>query len=446
MKAKIKGKYKRSRFLSTSALALVAATQYSHADTGSSIPIGVVGMILCAGLVLFMQAGFALLESGSVRSKNSINVVMKNYTDLCAGMIVFWAFGYGLMYGANQSGYFGASGFFPSGLTNDGYVSFAYQVMFAATAATIMSGAVAERMRYWSYVVVSICVTGFIYPIFGSWVWAANGWLANLGFIDLAGSAVVHAIGGWCAMAAAIVVGPRTGRYGRDGTVRDIPGHNLSYIALGGFILWLGWFGFNAGSAKSIDDIGLIVVNTQLAGAGGAIGALFTMVLTRQPVLMTTTVNGVLGGLVASCAGASILEPGFALFTGVVSGTLVVASVRLLTEMNIDDVVGAVSVHAVGGSWGVLAVGLFFSDDMFDLSRVTIQITGIISAFVWGFGATFLLLKLVDAFFPLRASKLHEQRGLDYSEHYEVGYTEFQSAVIHQGKASNVSQNSAKTA
>ncbi len=416
------------------ALLLTFISPFAAAQNDTEIPLGAVGMILCAGLVLFMQAGFALLESGMVRAKNSINVIMKNYSDLCVGIIVFWGFGYGLMFGVNESGYFGTSGFFPSNMDNSGYITFAYQVMFAATAATIMSGAVAERMRYWPYVLISILVTGFIYPVFGSWVWGDGGWLSELEFIDLAGSSVVHAIGGWCALAAAIVVGPRTGRFGRDNSTRDIPGHNLPYIALGGFILWLGWFGFNAGSAPSTEVLGLIVVNTQLAGAGGAIGALATMTMTRQPVLMTNTVNGVLGGLVTSCAGAAVMDPGYALLTGAIGGVLVVSASRFMIALKIDDVVGAVSVHGVCGSWGTLAAGLFFAGDMFDISRITIQAVGILSAFIWGFGVTLVLLKTLNLVIPLRASKLHEQRGLDYSEHYEVGYTEFQTSVTNQGK------------
>ena len=397
--------------------------------------VGAVGLMLCAALVFFMQSGFALLESGSVRAKNSVNVIMKNYTDISVGIIVFWLVGYGLMFGGNSSGLIGTSGFLPSDFSNAEYVSLVYQMMFAATAATIVSGAVAERMRYWPYVVLSVLITGFIYPVFGSWVWNSEGWLAKLGFIDLAGSTVVHAVGGWCALAAIIVLGPRTGRFGRDGSVRDIPGHNLPNIALGGFILWFGWFGFNAGSAGSLAEVGGILLNTQLGAAGGALGALLLMIGMRQPVLMTHTVNGVLAGLVSSCAGAASIDPIFALLTGLVAGALMVQASQFLLSRGIDDVVGAVSVHAVAGSWGTLAAGIFHAEDPFNPAIIGVQALGIIAAVLWAFFGSLALFKLVDRLSALRASKLHEQRGLDYTEHYEIGYAEFQSAQTHQGKS-----------
>lgn len=433
----------RNVFIVPASLLILFASPFSLASDGDGIPIGAVGMLLCAALVLFMQAGFALLESGMVRAKNSINVIMKNYTDLCVGVIAYWAIGFGLMFGVNSTGYLGFSHFFPSELSNTETIKLCYQIMFAATAATIVSGAVAERMRYWPYALISIFITAIIYPVYGSWAWGNNGWLAEIGFIDLAGSSVVHSLGGWCALAAVIVIGPRTGRYSKDGSVREIPGHNLPYVALGGFILWLGWFGFNMGSAASIDNIGTIIINTQLAGAAGGIGALCIMVATKKPVLMTNTINGVLGGLVASCAGASILEPSYALLTGVVAGGLSVIGSHMLMSMKVDDVVGAVSVHGICGSWGTLAAGLFYAGDMFDMSRVTIQILGIFVVFIWGFGATFILLKSINKFIPLRASKLHEQRGLDFSEHYEVGYVEFQGSVTHQNKSTEIHRTTA---
>ncbi len=448
MKKNVKSKARRPNRFHRKALAAFLLLPHTavFASDGSGIAVGVMGMVLCAALVFFMQSGFALLESGMVRSKNSINVIMKNYTDLIFGLLVYWSFGYGLMFGTNSSGFFGTSGFFPSELDNAGTVSMLYQMMFAATASTIISGAVAERMSYWPYVFASIFVTGLIYPVFGSWVWNENGWLAGLGFVDLAGSTVVHAIGGWSALAAVLVLGPRTGRYGRDGSIRDIPGHNLPYIAMGGFILWLGWFGFNGGSAASLDDVGKIVLNTQLAGAGGGAGALMTMVLFRQPVLMTNTVNGALGGLVASCAGAATMDPAFAIITGLVAGNLVVLGSRALVSMGIDDVVGAVSVHGIAGSWGTLAAGMFYAGEMFEISRVTVQLLGIVLALLWGFGMSLAIYKMVDIFIGLRATKLHEQRGLDYSEHYEIGYTEFQATTTHRDKGRNFGERSPNTA
>ena len=397
-----------------------------------------VWLIAAGSLVFFMQAGFALLESGVSRSKNAVNVIMKNYFDMCFGAVAFWCVGYGLMFGSNPSGWFGTDRFGLHQVGEAEYGMLFFQMMFAATAATIVSGALAERTRFPAYILGSVAITALTYPMFGAWAWGSlvegTGWLKALGFIDFAGSTVVHAVGGWSALAALIIVGPRLGRFGPDGRPRAIPGHNLSSVALGGLILWLGWFGFNGGSTAAASvGIGKIVLNTHLAGAGGAIGALVMLGAARQSVLMTTTINGGIAGLVGITAGCHVMEPMFALITGLVAGALSVVAGWLLEHRRIDDVVGAVSVHAVGGVWGTLAVGLFHQDGLFNLQQLQVQALGSLVAFVWAFGVSLGVYWLLARTVGLRATPLHEQRGLDYTEHDEVGYPEFQQDAVHAG-------------
>jgi Amt family ammonium transporter len=398
-----------------------------------------VWLIAAGALVFFMQAGFALLESGMSRAKNAINVIMKNYCDMCFGAVAFWAVGFGLMFGANPSGWIGTDKFLLHAVAEADYGMLFFQMMFAATAATIVSGAIAERTRFSGYIVGSIIITGLIYPVFGAWAWGSlysgEGWLKSMGFIDFAGSTVVHSVGGWAALAAVLVVGPRLGRFGPDGKGRPVLGHNLTSVALGGFILWLGWFGFNGGStAMATVSIGKIVLNTHLAGAAGAIGALAILKLARQPVLMTAAVNGSIAGLVGITAGCHVMEPVFALLTGFVAGALSVMAGWWMESRRLDDVVGAVSVHAVGGVWGTLAAGLFKTGALFDMHQLGVQALGCAVAFVWSFSASLAMYWLLKRAIGMRASTLDEQRGLDFSEHYEIGYPEFQQEAVHRGK------------
>jgi Amt family ammonium transporter len=390
----------------------------------------VIWMAMCVMLVFFMQAGFALLESGTSRAKNSINVLMKNYMDMCLGGLIFWSVGFGLMFGDTSTGWLGTNHFFQQQFTTAEAVKLAYQTMFAATAATIVSGAVAERMHFSTYLIFSAFVTGIIYPVFGSWVWNEHGWLRALGFVDFAGSTVVHSIGGWCALAGIIVLGPRLGRYSRQGETREIPGHNLPLVALGGFILWLGWFGFNGGSISSLEknNLGLVLLNTHLGGSAGALSALLFMYFRKQPVLLSATINGSIAGLVSITAGAAYLSPLAAIAVGFTGGVFYLLAVNLLDRLQLDDVVGAVAVHGVGGVWGTLAVALF-PQDAFSFSTLLVQMTGIVACFVWAFPTAFLFFKLLDNYLGVRASTLDEQRGLDYTEHYEVGYPEFQKRL-----------------
>lgn len=412
------------------------------ADPAASLQASMdtVWLITAGALVFFMQAGFALLESGMARAKNTVNVIMKNYVDACLGAIAFWMVGYGLMFGANPSGWFGRDHFFLGDAEHLDYSLLFFQTMFAATAATIASGALAERTRYGGYLIASTLTTALIYPVFGSWAWgslyAGSGWLKELGFVDFAGSTVVHSVGGWVALAGIIVLGPRLGRFGPDGTSRIIQGHNLPAVALGGFILWLGWFGFNGGStAAATTSIGLINLNTHIAASAGAVGAILGMALFGGRILMTHTINGSIAGLVAITAGCATMEPLYAMVTGLVAGLLVLVGGAFLEKIRLDDVVGAVSVHAFAGVWGTLAAGMFYAGDLFDPNRIWVQLVGIAAAFLWTFPVALLMYWLIGKVVGLRASTVDEARGLDYTEHYEIGYPEFQHDLLHRGKA-----------
>ncbi|WP_326518631.1 ammonium transporter [Acinetobacter sp. CAAS 2-6] len=389
-------------------------------------------------LVFFMQAGFALVESGSVRSKNTVNVLMKNYMDACLGGLIFWLFGFGLMFGLNHTGWLGMSHFAPNQLDDWHWNLLFFQMMFAATATTIASGAMAERIHFVAYVVSAIIVSGLIYPIFGSWAWGSlfggEGWLKALGFIDFAGSTVVHSIGGWVALAGIMVLGPRLGRFGRHGQSHYLAGHNLPLVALGGFILWLAWFGFNAASTVRADvSIGRIALNTHLAACAAATAYMLWALLRGKAMLMRSSINASLGGLVAVTAGCATMTPLFAIVTGLVAGLLVSILPTILEKFQIDDVVDAVAVHGFCGVWGTLAAGIFFEKQMFNPGIIGVQVLGVGVAFVWGFGVAFIVFKILDKVLGgLRVSKQHEQRGLDYTEHAELCYPEFQRDVTFE--------------
>ncbi|MCG6913095.1 ammonium transporter, partial [bacterium BMS3Abin03] len=347
--------------------------------------------LVAAFLVFFMQAGFAMVEAGLTRSKNTVNILMKNLMDFSVGSLAFWAIGFGIMFGVTN-GIFGTTGFFFSDFSLDGdpwvFAFWMFQVVFAATAATIVSGAMAERTKFVGYLVYSAVVSAIIYPIFGSWAWGSlfhgNGWLEGLGFIDFAGSSVVHSVGGWAALAGAIVLGPRIGKYTKDGKPRAIPGHNLTLAALGTFILWFGWFGFNPGSTTAANtDIALIAVNTNLAAAAGAVAAMFTAWIIFKKPEATMTFNGALAGLVAITAPCANVSPLSAVILGLVAGILVVLSVIFFDKvLKVDDPVGAISVHGVCGAWGTLAAGLFDING-FNWSVVGVQALGILACFAW---------------------------------------------------------------
>ena len=413
-------------------LALMGVAPLSQAASDEAI--NTAWVVTASALVFFMQAGFALLESGMSRAKNAVNVMMKNFMDGAVGSLVFWLVGFGLMFGSNLTGWIGQSHFAPDSGAPWDFTFLLFQMMFAATAATIASGAMAERTRYGAYLAGAVIICGVIYPVFGSWAWGGayggQGWLAKLGFIDFAGSTVVHSVGAWCALAGILVLGPRLGRFAPDGSPRLIPGHNLSLVTLGAFILWVGWFGFNAGSTLKVDvNLGLIALNTHLAAAAGAVGAVLALRSTSSPVLLTTTVNGALGGLVGITAGCASMAPGFAILTGLIAGFVVVYGMALMDTLRLDDVVGAVPVHGMAGVWGTVAAGLFFSGDLFNPDRVMIQLLGSAVAFIWAFPLALLMYFGLAKTIGLRVPMQHEQRGLDFSEHAESGYPEFSQSV-----------------
>jgi ammonium transporter, Amt family len=407
---------------------------------------------LAAFLVFFMQAGFAMVESGFTRAKNACNIMMKNLMDLSIGSVAFWMIGFGLMFGAS-SGWIGTSNFFYNGETGFDWAFLIFQTVFCATAATIVSGAMAERTKYVSYLCYTLGITLIVYPIFGSWAWGGlldgGGWLeggegtllaAMFGpewaFHDFAGSTVVHSIGGWAALAGAIVIGPRLGKYGSDGRINAIPGHNIPMAALGVFILWLGWFGFNPGSTTAIQDgdFAFIAVTTNLAASGGAIAAMITSwVLFKKPDT-SLALNGALAGLVGITAGCDAMAPHFALLTGVIAGTLVVFSVLFFDRLRIDDPVGAVSVHGVCGAWGTLAIGLFNMETGLlvggGATQLLVQIVGVLAGFIWAFPVSFGIFYAIKSTVGLRVSEQEEIDGLDIHEH---GMHAYPIAMIAEG-------------
>lgn len=391
---------------------------------------------IAAALVFIMQLGFAMLESGMARTKNAVNVLMKNFMDLCVGTLMFWCVGYGLMFGSNPSGFWGTDHFFPESITAElGWGFLLFQIMFAATATTIASGAMAERTKFIGYLIGAIIITGFIYPMFGSWAWNEDGWLAKMGFIDFAGSTVVHSVGGWCALAGIIVIGARLGRFDNEGRPREIRGHSLNLVALGGFLLWFGWFGFNGGSTLAVSsDIGLINLNTQLSAVACACATMILALMLGRPILLTDTVNACLAGLVAITAGCASMSPLYALLTGAIAAVFYMGGQYLLLKLQLDDVVGAVAVHGFAGVWGTLAAGLFFQGDMFNWDRVLVQAIGVAVAFLWVLFTALTMYLLISVLWGLRADPLQEQRGLDLSEHAEVGYPEFSTQKAYNAQ------------
>lgn len=393
--------------------------------------------LIAAFMVFIMQAGFAMVETGFTRAKNACNIIMKNLMDFSVGSIAFWAVGFGLMFGTSN-GFFGTTDFFFSGATGDdapwNFAFWMFQVVFAATAATIISGAVAERTKFSAYLVYSALVSAVIYPISGSWAWGSlfhgGGWLENLGFIDFAGSTVVHSVGGWLALAGAIVVGPRLGKYDKTGRVKPIPGHNIPLAALGVFLLWFGWYGFNPGSTTVGDtSIAIIAVTTTLAAAAGAITAMFATWIKFGKSDIGMTMNGALAGLVGITAGCANVSAVSSIIIGAIAGVLVFASVLFFDRIRVDDPVGAVSVHGVCGAWGTLAAGLFDSAG-FSLNQVGVQLLGIGAIFVWAFGTGLILFKLIDLVIGMRVSKEEEMAGLDFTEHGANAYADFQTVRL----------------
>lgn len=401
--------------------------------------INIVWTCVAAFLVFFMQAGFAMVEAGFTRAKNTVNIMMKNLMDFAIGTLVFFLLGFGLMFGVSN-GLFGTTDFAMSGTDIAGkdwnWTFLIFQTVFAGTSATIVSGAMAERTKFSGYLIYSVFICAFIYPIFGAWAWGSffkgGGWLEAMGFTDFAGSTVVHSIGGWLALAGAIMVGPRLGKYAPDGSARAIPGHHFSIAGLGVFILWFGWFGFNPGSTIfGNGDIGRIAITTNLAAAAGAIGAIFTAWIFEKKPDGSMALNGTLAGLVAITAGCAAVSPVGSIIIGFLGGILVVFSVIFIDRvLKIDDPVGAVSVHGVCGAWGTLAVGLFAVEGGAlyggGWSLLGVQALGVVTAFVWAFGIGIILFMIIKKTIGLRVSEDEELRGLDIGEHGMEAYSGFQ--------------------
>ena len=386
--------------------------------------------INCAILVFIMQAGFMCMESGLSRQKNSINVALKNAADFGVSVVIFWLFGFGLMFGKSFNGLFGTDLFFFATNISEYQTYFVFQAMFVATAATIISGAVAERLKFIGYLVITVLATGIIYPIVGHWAWSSSylgeamnkGWLASIGFVDFAGSTIVHSVGGWIALSGILILGPRIGKFSIANKGK-FTGSSFPLAVLGTLILWFGWFGFNGGSNGAMDDaVPLILINTFLAASFGLLTGLVISFLIHKKPDPIYIVLGPLAGLVAITAACNSVNSLLAIIIGIIGSIIAIIVAKILDRFEIDDVVGAVPVHLAAGIWGTLAVG-FFSDleiigtGLTRFEQIKVQIIGIASIGAFSFIVSFILLKILNSFYPLRVSPLHEQVGLNIAEH-----------------------------
>lgn len=407
-------------------------------ETIQGLQIGLDNMwLLVAGfLVMFMQPGFALVEAGFTRSKNTANILMKNLMDFAIGSLLYWTIGFTLMYGESIGNFIGTPDlFFMSDGYGENYADYSdlfFQTVFCATAATIVSGAMAERTEFKAYLIFTIIISVLIYPISGHWTWG-GGWLSQLGFHDFAGSSIVHSVGAWVGLAGAWMIGPRIGKYGKDGKVNAIPGHNLVLGALGVFILWFGWFGFNPGSqlaAAGVENavaIGHIAVTTNLAAAAGTVTAMMVAWVRYKRPTLSISLNGALAGLVAITAGCDAVNPMGAVMIGIMAGFILPFAVEFFDKiLKVDDPVGAISVHGVSGAFGTLAVGLFStSEGLFyghGASLLGIQAIGVATFFAWAFGTGLVLFFILKKLGILRVSKRIEEEGLDVYEHGETAF------------------------
>jgi len=430
-------------------VALAAARPAFAQDAGPTDELArglnTVWVLVTAALVFFMQAGFAFVEAGLTRAKNTVNILFKNVMDFTFATLAFWAIGYAFMFGADLGGLIGTSGFLLDPSTAGDVAGLPvlafwfFQLVFAGTAATIVSGAMAERTQFASYLVYSFLISAIIYPIAGHWIWG-GGWLSTLGstsltggaaFRDFAGSTVVHSIGGWLALLGALFLGPRLGRFSKDGKPNNIPGHSISMVTLGVFILWLGWFGFNPGSqlaavGSSADAIALVAANTNLAAAAGALVAMAVVWARSKKPDLAMTLNGALAGLVAITAPCAWVTPAASLIIGAVGGGVVVFGTLLLERLKIDDPVGAVPVHLMNGVWGTLAVGLFAADTGLlttgQAGQLIAQLIGIVAVGAWCLVTGTAMFWAIKRVTGLRVSREEELRGLDIHEHGAEAY------------------------
>ncbi|MFK5972110.1 MAG: ammonium transporter [Flavobacteriaceae bacterium] len=400
--------------------------------------IDTVWVSICAALIFFMEGGFALLEAGFVRAKNTMSIIAKVFIDITFGGLAFYTIGFGIAYGASNGWFAFDIGITDSdlglGLTVSNKLFWFIQLGFAIAAISIVSGAVAERMKVWAYTLYVVIFCGLMYPLAANWVWNPNGWLALRGFNDFAGSTAVHAMGGFAALAAAIVLGPRLGKYDKNGKPVAIPGHNLPLAAIGGFVLWFGWFGFNPGSTLAAvgnwELIGVVATNTFLASAAGGMSTMFYTYFKYGQIDITMTINGVLAGLVAITAGCNIIEPGSAIIIGLIAGVLVDIAVIYIDKIKIDDPVGAISVHGVNGLFGTLAVGIFAAEDgLFfggGADLLLTQAIGVLAIGSFSFILTFCIMKLMKKTIGIRVTRSEEIAGIDAVTFGVEAYTTFE--------------------
>jgi len=458
------------------AFLLLAGTAYAEAATPEQVKemlgtpkviVDTMWTLIGGMLVFFMNLGFAMVESGLCRAKNCVNILAKNFVVFAVSSLAFLILGWGLMFG-DGNGFFGSTGLFflhgadNSPATGDAYsgaytaiawtgiplwTKFFFQLVFAGTAATIVSGAVAERIKFMSFVVFSFVIVGLIYPITGHWIWG-GGWLAGMGFWDFAGSTVVHSVGGWAALAGVIALGPRIGKFSKDGKALPIPGHSMTSATIGVFVLWLGWFGFNPGSTMAADPlaIGHIAVTTNTAAAAASLSALVTATLLLGKPDLSMILNGCLAGLVAITAPCAWVSVESSLIIGLIAGALVVFAVLFFDRAKLDDPVGALSVHLVNGIWGTLALGLFAdsasapvagpANGLFfggGFGPFITQLIGVVSCGVYTFGISILAWSIIKATMGIRVSPEEEQEGLDYGEHGNSAYPDFQLVSVGSG-------------
>lgn len=416
-----------------------------------SVGLDTVWVLFAAFLVFFMNLGFAMVETGLCRSKNAVNILTKNFIVFAIASLSFWALGWGLMFG-NGNPFIGLTNlFFANGGVDEGFdaiswtavpfwAKFIFQLVFAGTAATIVSGAVAERIKFPAFIVFASLLVALVYPVSGHWIWG-GGWLQTLGFWDFAGSTVVHSVGGWAALAGVLVLGPRTGKYRADGTINPILGHNMSLVTLGGLVLWFGWFGFNPGSTMAVGDgsaIAHIVVTTNTAAAAAILSSTITAWITLGKPDLSMIVNGALAGLVAITAGCAFVDVGSSALIGLVAGVLVVVAVPFFDRRRMDDPVGALSVHLANGIWGTLAVGLFSKDGITGsatgnglffgggVQLLVNQAIGVVAVAAFVFGLSLAIWLALKAIMGIRVSREEELGGLDRGEHGAEAYAGFQ--------------------
>jgi Amt family ammonium transporter len=428
------------------------ANTYTDDIAGLKLAVNFTWTLIAAFLVFFMQAGFAFLGAGALRVKNTVNYFTKSYMDFSLGALAYWAVGFGLMFGGSKlfpgleagNSWIGYSGFF---LTGDAYdvqtiMFWMFQVVFAATAATIVAGVLAERLKIQAYLIYSVIVTAFIYSIYGHWIWG-GGWLSTLpygaGAKDFAGSGAVHAIGGFVGLAGAILLGPRIGKFNKDGTPNAIPGHDVGYIVMGTFFLFFGWFGFNPGSTLAATDlrISVIAVNTFLAGATGATLVCYATYFKRGKIDIALTCNGALAGLVGITAPCAYIAPWAAIVIGAISGILIMVGMWFNEwKLKIDDPVGAVACHGYNGIWGLLAVGIF-ADGTYggvsglivgDTTQIIAQVINVVTVCIWAFGTGYIMFAILKYTIGIRVSREEEISGLDIEEHGASAYPEFQGS------------------